>query len=349
MSRPRRSYRIVFPVVGLLLLAAPTMEQTPSISGRILDDRGNPVAALTVELQSQYGTSLYPKVSTRTNADGHYSLAELGPGTWRIRAYRSGENPSTTLLTGKIELDEGREIIDVELPYDDGKAPNIQPGIRYFHASPVDRTEPTPQLEGALIDVQTLEPIQGGTITLYKDLDGEEPELVATTQSDENGSFRFNGLEPGIHRFSISKPGYHDPWENAVMVSSTMRAKVYMLNIWTAYAEWMGNQSQKAKAWQNGKPMEVVLSPFRRPAWGSLSGRLQLADPGSRDITVELVDLKGRPLHRFLDARVKDDGTFTIYSIAPALYTLRITVGDESTDVPNVNIEAGTNDISLTL
>lgn len=336
-------------LVSFLFLAGPTSQQAPSISGRVLDDRGSPVAALTIELQSQYGTSLYPKVATRTDVDGMYSLDDLGPGVWRIRAYRSGEQPSTTLLTGKIELDADREAIDFELPFDDGKAPNIQPGIRYFPVSPVNRTDSTPQLEGVLIDVQSLEPISNGTITLYKDLDSEDPELVATTQSNESGSFRFDGLEPGIHRFSISKPGYHDPWENAVMVSSTMRAKVYMLNIWTNHAEWMGNRPQKAKSWQNGTPMEVVLTPYRRPAWGSLSGRLQLAEPGSQDISVELVDLKGRPLHRFLDARVKDDGTFTIHSIAPALYMLRISVGDRTVDIPNVKIDAGPNELSLTL
>lgn len=340
-------------LVSFLFLAGPTSQQAPSISGRVLDDRGSPVAGLTIELQSQYGTSLYPKVATHTDEDGQYSLDDLGAGTWRIRAYRSGEQPSTTLLTGKIELDADREAIDFELPFDDGKAPNIQPGIRYFPVSLVDRTDAAPQLVGALIDVQSLEPIRNGTITLYKDLDGEEPELVATTQSDENGSFRFDGLEPGIHRFSISKPGYHDPWENAVMISSTMRAKVYMLNIWTNHSKWMGNRPQTAKAWQNGTPMEVVLTPFRRPAWGSLSGRLHVENsgeqPGSQDISVELVDLKGRPLHRFLDARVKDDGTFNIYSIAPATYTLRISVGERIVDVPNVKIDAGPNEFSLTL
>lgn len=348
---PHFSSRIALlgTLASFLFLAGPTFQRPPSISGRVVDDRGSPVAALTIELQSQYGTSLYPKVSTRTDLEGQYSLKDLGAGTWRIRAYRSGEQPNTSLLTGKIELETDRVVVDFELPIEDEKAPNIQSGIRYFPVSPTDRTDSTPQLEGALIDVQTLEPIQDGTITLYKDLDGEEPELVASTQSDEFGSFRFDGLEPGIHRFSIKKPGYHDPWENAVMVSSTMRAKVYMLNIWTSHADWQGRKPQRAKAWHNGKPMEVVLSAFRRPAWGSLSGRLNTEQPDSHDISVELVDMKGRPLHRFLDARVNSDGTFTLHSIAPATYMLRISVGERTVDIPNVKINAGPNEFSVSL
>jgi|GEM_PF-2404626 len=336
-------------LVSLLFLAGPTSQQAPSISGRVLDDRGSPVAALTVELQSQYGTSLYPKVATRTDVDGRYSLDDLGPGVWRIRIYRSDQDGGLTALTDKIELEEKAIDIDFEMPAEDVKPPNIQPGIRYFPVPSGERTESTPVIQGALIDLQSLEPIEGATIKIYRDHENDRTELVASELSDAFGAFQIDELEPALYRFSISREGYQDPWENSVKVDFAMRTKVYMLRVFTDAAKWRGERPKRAKAWREGSPMNMVLGVSYRNPWGTLTGSIQVEGGATDAIRAELVDLKGRPLHRFLDARVKDDGTFTIHSIAPATYTLRISVGDRIVDVPNVKIDAGPNELSLTL
>lgn len=336
-------------LISLMLLAAPSIQQALSISGRVLDDRGAPVAALTIELQSQYGTSLYPKVATRTDVDGKYSLDGLGPGTWRIRVYRPDGEGGLTALTDKIELEERSIGIDFEMPTEDKVAPNIQPGIRYFPVPPSERLAGAPVLEGALIDVQSLEPIEGATIEIYRKLDNEKSELVAAVQSDEFGVYRIEDLTPAIYRFSISREGYQDPWDSSVKIDAPMRTKVYMLRVFVGAAKWRGEPPKSVKAWQEGTPMNMVLGRFPRNPWGMLTGSIQIEGSTLDDIKAELVDLKGRPLHRFLNARVAADGTFRIHSIAPAVYMLRISIGDRIVDIPNVKIDAGPNELSLSL
>jgi hypothetical protein len=97
MSRPRRRGRATFG--GTLLLAtalsltppaAPAERATaPALAGTVRDSIGNLVAGVEVLLVDR-STGTDPAASVRSGDDGHFAIASLVPGIYRIAAVKEG-------------------------------------------------------------------------------------------------------------------------------------------------------------------------------------------------------------------------------------------------------------------
>ncbi len=196
-------------------------EGTPaSISGRVYHDVSNdgrrdpgeaPIAGVQISLLDAQGRV----VATReTDAEGRYEFLEVPPGQYtlreqqpsgyldgidtpgKVRGKTSGRSDGIDSLTS-IQLNQG----DVGVDYDFGELePSSVAGVVY-----VD------QNGDCLRDPQ--EPALAGVTIELRDATGK---LIATTQTDSQGAYRFDLLEPGSYQVFERQPeGYFQGGQDA--------------------------------------------------------------------------------------------------------------------------------------
>lgn len=181
-----------------------------SIAGRVIaDTNGNciidatgdrPLAGVTIELLSPTGAVLQ---TTITDASGNYKFADLLPGQYTIRevqpagffqgdqhAGSGGGDASVADLIKSIYVTPGSALIDYDFC-------EIPPGSIEGNVF-VDNNQNCTFESGEA-------PIANVTITLLDSSGG----IVATTQTDATGRYRFIGLEPGKYTVRETQPaGY---------------------------------------------------------------------------------------------------------------------------------------------
>ncbi len=174
-----------------------------SISGSVYDDFGNPIEGVTITLT---GLDIYGNVvnvTTTTLADGTYSFTGLAPGTYQLdetqpAAY--GDGPDFVGSEGGVDAvnDQFSGIV-------------LGSGV---DATDYDFTETTGSISGSVVD-DSLVGIPDVEITLSgTDIDGNP--VTATTTTDANGDYIFEGLPAGTYTVTETQPpAYGDGGETA--------------------------------------------------------------------------------------------------------------------------------------
>jgi uncharacterized surface anchored protein len=181
-----------------LLTSRPTpRDPTGSIIGLARDlDSQDPIAFASVELRAH--GELKSRV-TKTSDRGLYDFSRILPGLYTLTATFAGQ----VIDVSNVRVVQG-EAVAVDLTFTLGHPDpitvsfgNAQDGaiLRYRTKQPVS----TAIIEGTLTDNVTRGRIVGAVISVIED--GKE---IAAGQiiSDENGRFRFDGLQPGTYALS---------------------------------------------------------------------------------------------------------------------------------------------------
>ena len=102
MKNPKTSIvdanRLLFAAMGLTLAAALIVAAQENlgrgrIAGQVVDAAGAPVAGAKVVAQIQSGST---QLDTMTDKKGHFAIAGLGSGVWRVTASKEGYASAAT-------------------------------------------------------------------------------------------------------------------------------------------------------------------------------------------------------------------------------------------------------------
>lgn len=285
-----------------------------SISGHVMvDSNGNCIvdavddrylSGVTVELLNSLGQVIR---TTTTDANGLYKFEGLELGTYSVReiqpagmlqagqrAGSGGGDASQTDLISAILLTAGSHLIDYdfcEIP------PSELSGFVYVdadHDCEFDANE---------------DPIAGVTISLL-DANGT---IVATTQTDANGQYRFTGLRPGNYSVRQQQPaGYLQGGQTA----GSGGGDASVTDLISAIAIGVG--------------ANLVEYNFCERLPASISGRVfvdldfdciqdQDEEPIS-GVLIELLDTSGTVV---ATTRTDSQGNYTFANLTPAVYSVR--------------------------
>ena len=290
------------------------LARTAVISGFVVTPTGEPAPNVVVraEVPAPGGQSSSTVATSITDDRGEFRLSGLGEGRVVVSALALGVRNATVYFPGVesvadaevIEVKAGDEIerINVALPasYD---AP-IMTGGGVIVSAPALRSpeqgDPAVALRGRVVSA-TGGVVAGARVRLMQ----QATRGGATTLSDRDGRFSFEGLVPGPFLVTASKTGFSDEGPSlgrVVTVTAT------------------------------GADTQLTLTP-----WSSVSGRVldELGEP-VQGASMQLLSLRFQDgARRLVSAgytRTTDDrGIFRIFGVSPGQYILSASAGDVST------------------
>lgn len=77
----------ILTLLSVLQIATPPQAQAGTVSGRVVDENGNPLRGLRVEAAEigyRYGVRFLSPVATQTDQDGIYRISGLEPGDFVV-------------------------------------------------------------------------------------------------------------------------------------------------------------------------------------------------------------------------------------------------------------------------
>ncbi len=287
-----------------------------SISGHVMvDTDGNSIVdavgdryleGVTVQLLDSNGVVIR---TTTTDAGGNYRFDDLPIGTYSVRevqptgllqagqrAGSGGGDASQTDLISQIIVGAGVALVD----YDFCEIPPAEISGNVYVDTDQDRVRDAGEA-----------PIAGVTITLL-DQNGS---IVATTQTDANGQYKFTGLRPGNYTVREQQPaGYFQGGQKA--------------------GSGGGNDSvtDVISSIAIGVGAALVNYDFCEQLPGSISGNVFadldfdcVQDPGEASlegVLIELLDSSGNVL---ASTRTNADGDYQFTNLRPGTYSVRET------------------------
>ncbi len=154
------------------------------ILGRVVDERGQPLAAyslnvedLRVEGRGMFGPRAHPAQQI-TRADGAFTMGPLRPGTYYLRAAPDSMAPASS---GPIEVFAGRDTSGVTLRVSAGVA--LTGTVRDPRGAP---------LAGASVALMVL----------------AQNSVAKSTLTDAQGRYKLEGVGPGRQTIRVSKEGF---------------------------------------------------------------------------------------------------------------------------------------------
>lgn len=90
MSRPEYSFRRFVIAVALVGLAAPALAQSGRMSGRVLDEDGEPIVGARIRAENPNANPTFREAVT--DDDGRFSLIGFASGQWQVYASAEGYN-----------------------------------------------------------------------------------------------------------------------------------------------------------------------------------------------------------------------------------------------------------------
>jgi len=104
-----RVFRAFVSFVAIVAFATPALAQHPAfrVKGRVVTERGEPIATADVRLEAFYGYAAgtfagQRKFSAQTNGKGEWSVGALQPGIWLFQVMATGYVPETVALPIRI-------------------------------------------------------------------------------------------------------------------------------------------------------------------------------------------------------------------------------------------------------
>lgn len=166
----------------------------------VFDDTEDPIAGVTVELLNEDGRVI---ATTQTDANGHYKFDDLRPGVYTVReqqpagyfhvgqlAGSGGGDDSLDDIISAVAIGSGERLVD----YNFCEVP----------PSSIEGTVHT-DLNGDCVFDPDEAPLAGVTIELIND----RGEVMATTETDADGHYRFDNLRAGTYTVREQQPeGY---------------------------------------------------------------------------------------------------------------------------------------------
>jgi len=159
--------------------ATPTVVQA-RVEGTVLNSlNGQPVRKVTVILRA-HDTDEALSYADETDANGHFSIADVSPGDYALAAERPGFRQQSTGAIGapppNLKLESGQQITGLTI-----------------------RLTPLGVIAGRVLDADG-DPVRGANVTAFRYVYSsgkKELRSVAQAQSGDNGDFRLFGLVEG--------------------------------------------------------------------------------------------------------------------------------------------------------
>ncbi|MEK1833433.1 carboxypeptidase regulatory-like domain-containing protein [Priestia megaterium] len=169
-------------VSNFTLIASPG-----TVTGTITSTTGIPIEGAVIEVLDS-GSNVI--ATTTSNAQGQYTINQLAPGTFRLRAI--AQNFQTSLLGFTIQAGQKTTQNIVLQP---------SPGI----------------LTGTLTDAQTSTPLVGASVNLVN----QAGVTIATATTNSQGQYNITSLTPGVYTVTFGQQGYASQTIGTVIESNT--------------------------------------------------------------------------------------------------------------------------------
>lgn len=174
---------------------------TSSISGIVIDEKGEPVNGALIEAKHKPSGSIY---GAATNNKGHYLIQGMrAGGPYSVDVYVKGMDVASY---ENIFLELGNT---TEINVDLGETLNT---VVYSKATDSQLTNDV-RLVGSVVD-EKLEPMIGATVEIRN----QQAAVVKGVATDMNGQFSVSGLKDGVYNVRVSFIGYSGVIVNAVEV-----------------------------------------------------------------------------------------------------------------------------------
>lgn len=312
------------------------MTRAVAISGRVIDDRGDPVVGAQL-MAMPVDTIEAPRresVSTTTDDRGEYRIGGLAPNSYIVSISMSGVETVTTdrgngvFSVGpsqyttyfpdttnrdeatRLALRPGDERSDVDFhviasgmsPLQSGLPVRILPNVQSVRAGG------TAVISGSITSVRG-QPLRA-RVVLY----GSDPRVFTdrATMANDDGRYEFAGLPAGTYNVAAARPGFS--------MAPDILARFFGMPGVTATVDADDERDH----------VDIELQP-----WGAISGRiLDEAGEPVQGAYVGLMTVRyERGRRRLVTAgtpqRYTDDrGQFRIYSVPPGQYVLAASVND---------------------
>ena len=183
-----------------LNLEAAILPTTGSVTGTVYDTTlltGTVVPGATVKVFNSDGT---PYMHTVSQAYGTYTISDLPLGTYTISAVKD-----KNYLSVDVPL-----IISSTVPVTINLAilPNTITNNNIIY--------------GKITNPETLLPVDGAVISLYKIVD-DNPVLYSTTQSISDGEYIIDNISDGTYQLSVQKSGYQTSELNDIVLANSTK------------------------------------------------------------------------------------------------------------------------------
>jgi protocatechuate 3,4-dioxygenase beta subunit len=358
LSAPTGVTRIVASKTGFAPESAAIMEGEPaqiqlrraaSISGRIIDELGEPVvdARVVVEPASTQPGASSGARSTETDDHGEYRVGGFGAGTFLVSVTTIDANATIRENRGRFEFESGtlktyfprattvtdarpvrldvgddRTSIDIVVP---GSQSGGQPFSGLFGRPPGTTIADRPATDPAVIRGQVVDSDGRGLAHAFVRLFPEGlPGALRAGRADANGDFEFADLAADRFRVSAYVPGYAMPPGNTPVAP--------------AFASLGSGPSVTLAPAQLRDGLVITLARL-----GVIAGRVldELGDPieGARVqlLQVKYQDGRRRLVQADVAARLTNDrGEYRLHDLPQGRYIVSTSIGSlSSADVPD--------------
>ena len=177
-------------------------ERLPSLSGRVVDSRGQPQANTRVRLRSVPATGFVSDVSAITDATGRFTLVHPGPGEYRVAV--TGTMGPTVVVAGEPVV---TRVARDEIPESAGMLVTLATGAGSI-SDLLIQTRPGNELRGrVLVDGAVPAPAGSGRfmMTMSPESDGFVPAHTAGTVAAD-GTFTIPGLTGRGRMLALGAP-----------------------------------------------------------------------------------------------------------------------------------------------
>jgi hypothetical protein len=282
------------------------LQRCGAISGRVLDEDGDPAERVTVEaLQrktSRGKVSTWTSGQTETNDLGEYRVFDLGPGRYVIRAHPRG---GSGLAIG------GSLLEDSILKSAGGYVPTYYP-----NALEISRA--------STIELKAGDDISGVDLSLQSQRTFKIRGRVFNSVTDHPGGRTQVGLVPeDIDSSMVEEPRF----ANTNLVTGDFEIKDVPTGRYTLFAAWRDGENE----FVGSEPIEVVNSNLDSvriviPRGAELRGKVviegKVAAPAEMGVRLDPRD--SRQLGSSRDGSIKADGSFLLTGIADGLYEINV-------------------------